>query len=121
MWHRYGKDAPRDDDAPGRAQLAIGSGRIGAALSEAQALCIICDAAALPEEAMASALEAAPLLRRVVLLSKMGVSRATGGFMGMGSAELALKQGEERLALALAARGCELSVVRVGTIDELLT
>ena len=86
----------------------------------AQALCIICDVAALPEEAMASALEAAPLLRRVVLLSKMGVSRATGGFMGLGSAELALKQGEERLATALAARGCELSVVRVGTM-KLLT
>lgn len=110
QWRRFLGEEASDDIA-----LVSSPEDIGAALAEAAALCIVCDESPLPEETMVSALEAAPKLERVVLLSKHGVTRAQGGpFDRLTGGLFALKEGEEALAKALGEK--ELSIVRVGTL-----
>ena len=55
-----------------------------AALAAAEGLALISDGVAMPEAALSSVLAVAPQLKRVVCLSKMGVTRATAGPLGFG-------------------------------------
>jgi len=100
----------------GAAKIVAVNSEISAALAQAQALCIVCDEGSLPESPMMSALEAAPDLQKIVLLSRMGVSKATAGFMGLGKGEVEMQECEARLRAAAGSRGLDLSVVRVGSL-----
>ena len=55
-----------------------------AALAAAEGLAIISDGVAMPEAALSSVLAVSPQLKRIVCLSKMGVTRATAGPLGFG-------------------------------------
>ena len=55
-----------------------------AALAAAEGLAIISDGVAMPEPALSSVLVVASQLKRIVCLSKMGVTRATAGPLGLG-------------------------------------
>ena len=55
-----------------------------AALAAAEGLAIISDGVAMPESALSSVLAVASQLKRIVCLSKMGVTRATAGPLGLG-------------------------------------
>eukprot|EP00966_Prymnesium_polylepis_P008548 197411-Prymnesium_polylepis.1 len=111
MYGREYADAASDSDD--RVQLAIGD-QIVPAIQGASAFCIICDLAPLEEGPMRSAVEAASGLERVVLLSQIGVTRATGGFMG--KSDIALLDAEKRLREAVASKGAELSIIRCGAL-----
>ena len=55
-----------------------------AALAAAEGLALISDGVAMPESALSSVLAVASQLKRIVCLSKMGVTRATAGPLGLG-------------------------------------
>ena len=105
-------------DDEGNAQCIAGTEAMSAAIGEAKGLCVVSDSGQpLSETALASVMKAATQLERVVLVSKMGITRATAGPFGLGGGDAALREGEERLREAVAARdGCSFSVVRVGTL-----
>ena len=88
-WLRQMYGAGADDTLPpSSAKLLVGAEQIGAALKRAEALCVVCDAAAIPGASLDAALAAAPALARVVLVSQMGVTRAKpAGPFGLGGAE----------------------------------
>jgi len=87
-----------------------------AALASAEGLALISDGMAMPEAALSSVLEAAPQLKRIVCLSKMGVTRATAGPLGLGKDAVAQLEAEERLRAACSNADIGLSIVRVGTL-----
>lgn len=120
-WRRLMYGAARDlaafDGAAAQAELAAKAEAIGDGLARAEALCLICDTAPVAAAALKSALDAAPELKRLVLLSGMGVTRAKGGgLFGMGGGGKAQLEGEVALRAAAAERDLELSIVRVGTL-----
>jgi hypothetical protein len=119
VWRRlmYGVEYSKAGvDQPGCAQLVHGSDAIGAAFASAKAVCLVCDSAPLPEESLARVLASTPNLERVVLLSRMGVTRATPGAFGLPSPAFELRKGEDRLRTAASERGFGLSVIRVGAL-----
>ena len=80
----YNEEFIPGENAPGKPRLLFSSDERKDALSTAAGLCIVSDGAALPEAALDSVLAAAPGVQRCVLLSKMGVSRASAGPLGTG-------------------------------------
>lgn len=119
VWRRlmYGVDYSKAGvDQPSCAQLVHGSDAIGVAFNDAKAVCLICDSAPLPEQSLEQVLGSAPSLERVVLLSRMGVTRAGPGAFGLPSPAFELRRGEERLRAAASERGFGLSVIRVGAL-----
>jgi len=112
----YGEEDIPGEQLEGRASLLSGNDERGAALGAAEGLCIVSDGSALPATALESVLEAAPSLQKVVLMSKMGVSRATAGPLGLGKEGVEQREAEERLQAACARADLDLSTVRVGTL-----
>eukprot|EP00321_Phaeocystis_globosa_P003682 CAMPEP_0118818688 /NCGR_PEP_ID=MMETSP1162-20130426/6359_1 /TAXON_ID=33656 /ORGANISM="Phaeocystis Sp, Strain CCMP2710" /LENGTH=283 /DNA_ID=CAMNT_0006748909 /DNA_START=83 /DNA_END=934 /DNA_ORIENTATION=- len=87
-----------------------------AALAAAEGLALISDGVAMPESALSSVLAVASQLKRIVCLSKMGVTRATAGPLGLGKDAVNQLEAEERLKAACAKADIELAIVRVGTL-----
>jgi len=87
-----------------------------AALAAAEGLAIISDGVAMPEPALSSVLAVASQLKRIVCLSKMGVTRATAGPLGLGKDAVDQLEAEERLKAACEKADIELAIVRVGTL-----
>ena len=113
----YGSDyAEADVDAPENAQVLSSVEELGKTLASATKLCLVCDSAPLSDGAFNTLLTNAPGLERVVLLSKMGVTRAKPGPFGLPNPDVALFKNEEDVRSAAAARGIETSVVRVGSL-----
>jgi hypothetical protein len=112
----YGEEYIAGEQVEGRASLLSGNDEREAALGAAEGLCIISDGAALPATALASVLEAAPSCRKVVLMSKMGVTRAEAGPLGLGKEGVEQKDAEQRLRAACSDGDLDLSIVRVGTL-----
>ena len=116
----YGLEDPsvaiEDSAEPLRPAMASDSADREAALSSAEGLALICDGVAMPEAALTSVLSAAPQLKRIVCLSKMGVTRATAGPLGLGKDGVACLEAEERLRAACSDADIGLSIVRVGTL-----
>ena len=110
----YGKEA--ESDAQGNARIIVDLEDLGSCLSTAEALVCVCDSQPLAEDALLTLLNNTPKCSRIVLISKMGVTRATAGFMGLGSEDVAILQGEQAMRKEATARGIGLSVVRVGTL-----
>ena len=96
----------------GRPALVSSAEDRNAALQSAEALCVACDGATLSESALASVLEATPALKRVVLLSKMGVTRVRSRPLGLNKGDIEQREGEERIREACASSRVELSIVR---------
>ena len=99
----YGVEDPSAKVVDDRPELVCDIEAREAALQSAEGLALISDGVAMPEAAMASVLEAAPLLKRVVLLSKMGVTRASTGPLGLGKGAVDQLEAEQRLSAACAA------------------
>lgn len=116
----YGKEyGAADADAPGCARVMTTVEDLGASLSAAEALVLVCDTAPLEQSALDTLFNnAGDDLRRVVLISKMGVTRAKpAGPFGLGGGDAAIAAGEAALRKATSARdGLDLSIIRVGTL-----
>ena len=112
----YGEEYVAGESDTGKARLLTSSDAREKAFQEAEALCIVSDGAALPEAALDSVLSAAPNVKRCVLVSKMGVTRASTGPLGLGKEGVEQRDAEERLRAACGASDIELSIVRVGTL-----
>ena len=115
----YGKEyGGTDADAPGCARVLTTAAELSASLSAAEALVLVCDAAPLEDSALGTLFNnAGDDLRRVVLISKMGVTRAKpAGPFGIGGGDAAIAAGEAALRKATSARGVDLSIIRVGTL-----
>ena len=116
----YGKEyGDADADAPGCARVMTTVEELGASLSAAEALVLVCDTAPLEQSALDTLFNnAGDDLRRVVLISKMGVTRAKpAGPFGLGGGDAAIAAGEAALRKVASARdGLDLSIVRVGTL-----
>ena len=78
--------AVEDTSDPLRPVLASGPAERASALASAEALALISDGVSMPKAALSSVLDAAPLLKLVVCLSKMGVTRSTASPLGLGTA-----------------------------------
>mmetsp|Transcript_20146 Transcript_20146/g.51295 ORF Transcript_20146/g.51295 Transcript_20146/m.51295 type:complete len:304 (+) Transcript_20146:1-912(+) len=119
-WRRimYGQEyAQEGADADGNARVIIGTNELGQSLASAKALCLVCDSAPMPEGTCKLLLENAPELDRVVLLSKMGVTRAKpAGPFGIGGEDAALLENERTIKNELAKRDLDLSILRVGVL-----
>jgi hypothetical protein len=112
----YGEEYIAGERIEGRASLLSGNDERGAALGAAEGLCIISDGAALPATALESVLEASPSCKKVVLMSKMGVTRAEAGPLGLGKEAVEQKDAEDRMRAACSDADLDLSIVRVGTL-----
>jgi len=112
----YGEEYIASERAEGKVRLLCGGDERQAALQSAEALCIVSDGAALPEAALESVLASAPGVQRCVLMSKMGVTRASAGPLGLGKSDVEQLEAEQRLRSACAGAAIELSIVRVGTL-----
>lgn len=109
----YGEQyAAQGVDTDGRAKLITTSSEIGAALSTSEAIIMCADKGG--ANRCEAAIDNAPALRRVVLLSAVGGTKDVKSFFGGG--ENAIKTGEEALLKTVAARGIDVSVVRVGVL-----
>ena len=120
QWSRflYG-DAPEAADAPGRVRLLTTLDELGACLSTVDSLVLLCNDAPLDENVVGTLFSnLGKACKRVVLVSRMGVTRAQPpGPFGFGGGDAALLATETAVRAAVAARGtAELSVVRVGTL-----
>ena len=105
-------------DALGCARVLATVEDLGASLSGADALVIVCDNAPL-QDGVASTLfgYSGEALKRLVLVSKMGVTRAKpAGPFGIGGADAALQANEKSVCELAASKGIEVSIVRVGTL-----
>jgi len=106
-----------DSSEPLRAEMVDDMPSRTEALASAEALALISDSAIFPESALTSVLNASTQLKRVVLLSNMGVTRATDSPIPFVKNEkFEQLESEERLRAACASRGIGLSIVRVGTL-----
>jgi hypothetical protein len=115
----YGKEyAKESSDVDERARVLVGTGELGEGLSSAISLCLVCDSAPMEENTLTVLLKNTPLLKRVVLISRMGVTRAKGGgFLGIGGEDMKLLENEKRLRAELTARNVpDFSIVRVGVL-----
>jgi len=113
----YGKESA-DADAPGCARVMTTADELGACLAAVEALVLVCDSAPLEESALSALFSnAGDDFRRVVLVSKMGVTRAKpAGPFGIGGGDAALAASEASLRKATSARGVDMSTIRVGTL-----
>ena len=103
----YGKEyGDADADAPGCARVMTTVEELGASLSAAEALVLVCDTAPLEQSALDTLFNnAGDDLRRVVLISKMGVTRAKpAGPFGLGGGDAAIAAGEAALRKVASAR-----------------
>jgi hypothetical protein len=115
----YGTEyAKRGEDVVGNARVLEDLEAMGRALKTAQTLCLICDESPLADSQKATLLSrgTSPNLQRVVLVSRMGVTRAKPAPFGLPSSDMALREAEEALQRAASERDLELSIVRVGTL-----
>lgn len=113
----YGKEyANAGIDAPGNAKVLQDTEDLGAALAAATNMCLVCDCNPLPEGVLGTLLANTPSLKRIVLLSKMGVTRAKPGPFGMPNGDVALFENEKTIRSQADARDVELSIVRVGSL-----
>ena len=112
----YGEEYVPGEKAADKVQLLCSSEEREEAFNNAEGLCIVSDGKALPEAALESVLTAAPNVKRCVLLSKMGVTRATAGPLGLGKDGVEQLEAEGRLRAACASADIGLSIVRVGTL-----
>ena len=97
----YGVEDPstvlEDSVEPLRPAMVSDAAAREAALATAEGLALISDGVAMPEAALSSVLAAAPQLKRIVCLSKMGVTRATAGPLGFGKESVEQLEAEARL------------------------
>jgi len=120
-WRRlmYGKDyADAGMDAPGCARVLGTTEELGECLSKAEALVLVCDDKPLPE-GIANTLfnNCGDDLKRIVMLSKIGVSRAKPpGPFGIGGEDAAIQASEKEVRQMSESRGVDMSIVRVGTL-----
>jgi len=123
MEQMYGNDAEagktsiEDSTDPLRAAMVADMPAREEALATAEALAVISDGIGMPEGTLTSLFSKAPQLKRIVLLSKMGVTRASKSSIPFASND-AFEQleAEKRLRAACASAGIGLSIVRVGTL-----
>ena len=119
-WRRlmYGKAyAEAGLDEKDRAAVLTDTDELGEWLSQTQALLLVCDSTPLADGACTTLLKNAPNIQKLVLMSKMGVTRAKPpGPFGIGGEDAALLANEKEIAKQAASRGLPLSVVRVGTL-----
>jgi hypothetical protein len=113
----YGHDyAAGDKDEPGRVKLVSDGQEIQDALEKADSMVMICYDNPIENKAVMTLLNAAgPNLSKIVLLSKMGVTKAKGNFFG-GSDELRLLECEKYLRKTCEERKLDLSIVRAGIL-----
>lgn len=109
----YSNDGKDDPDKP---QIRVGADQLGVALSDAKALIAVCDENTVPDGTVKTLLDNAPNIERVVLISKMGVTRAKPGPFGLGGGDAELLAGEERMRAETSKRSMELAIVRVGAL-----
>ena len=115
----YGKEyASANVDAEGNGKVLTTIEQLGAGLKAAEALAIVCDTEPLPENIASTLMnEAGDKLSRVVLVSRMGITRAKpAGPFGFGGGDAALQATEKTLAEVTKANGVGLSIIRVGTL-----
>jgi len=116
----YGVEDPstavEDSSEPRRASVVSSGPEREMALTSADAIVLISEGGAMSEAALTSVLQPAVKLKRIVLLSSMGVTRATAGPLGLGREAVDQREAEQRLAAACASRSIGLSIVRVGTL-----
>ena len=120
QWSRflYG-DAPEEPEEPGRVRLLTTLDELGACLGTIDSLVLLCNDAPLDENVVGTLFSnLGEACERVVLVSRMGVTRAQPpGPFGFGGGDAALLATETAVRAAVAARGtAELSVVRIGTL-----
>jgi hypothetical protein len=112
----YGTEyADAEKDEPGRAKPVSSGEDIGAALEKANSLIFICYDSPIDEKSVDTLLGATgDDLSKVVLLSKMGVTKAKGGFFGGGDSKLI--ESEKILANACKSKNLAFSIVRAGNL-----
>jgi len=108
--------AVEDSSEPRRAAVIADAKDLGVALGSAEALLLISDGASMQASFLDTVLKNAPQLKRIVLLSNMGVTRATAGLFGLGKGAAEQLEAERRLAGECASADIGLSIVRVGTL-----
>lgn len=112
----YGKAAAEDQQDPENAQVLTSTEDLGSFLAKSDSLCLVCDSSPLSDGVFKTLLANAPDLSRVVLVSKMGVTRAKPLPFGLPNPDVALADNEKAIADAARTAGLELSIVRVGTL-----
>jgi hypothetical protein len=117
----YGRDyAKAGVDEEGRVALAISGEEISAGLENAAALIVVCDKGAFPEPLMMTAFENAPNLEKVLVLSRIGVSKAQGGFFSIAKGEnkddVAMRESEQKLRAQADKRNLPFTLIRVGEL-----
>lgn len=112
----YGRNASEAEVQASQARVLSTLEELGNGLKSMEVLCLVCDTEPLSEGTFALLLNQAPNVKRVVLVSKMGVTRAKPGLMGLGGKDAGIRAGEETIRKEVAQRGLELSIVRVGTL-----
>jgi hypothetical protein len=101
-------------DAPDCAQVVSDGNDIQGVFETCSAMVIVANEGELTQGALATAFGVAPELKRVVMISQMGATRAKGGLFGGG--DLKVLEGENLVRRAADAKAVEVSVVRVGTL-----
>lgn len=102
----YGQTKASAAAATERVRIAVTGDALAETLTAARALVLTCEEAPLPEGACQTLLENAPALERIVLVSKMGVTRAKPpGPFGIGGEDAALLANERAIRDQLASRG----------------
>jgi len=113
----YGKDySDAGVDVNESAAIISSVEDLGRFLSTAGVVCIVADSQPLAEGTCNTLLKNAPNVQRVVMVSRIGLTRAEPGPFGLGGSDVALRKSEDDIRAAVASRGLELSVLRVGTL-----
>ena len=103
--------------APNNARLLSSLDELGAGLSAADALLLVGDSEPLDDSTVELLFRNTAKLSRVVLISRMGVTRAKPpGPFGLGGDDAKLKDSEAAIRAASEKLGVDLSIVRVGTL-----
>ena len=112
----YGAEYSENDvDEPGRAKPISSGEDMQNSLEQATSLCLISYDEPLEKKAVNTLIEAAgDGLSKVVLLSKMGVTKAGGGFFGGGDSKLL--ESENGIRELCKSKDLELSIVRAGIL-----
>jgi hypothetical protein len=113
----YGPDyAAGDKDEPGMVKPVSDGQDIQDALEKADSMVMICYDNPIEDKAVTTLLNAAgPNLSKIILLTKMGVTKAKGNFFG-GSDEIKLVDCENYLRKTCEERKLDLSIVRAGVL-----
>ena len=113
----YGKSyAETGVDADDCARLLRTTEQLSESLSSAEALCLICDSSFLSADAVATLVNNSPKLQRLVLLSRIGVTRAKPTLFGLGGDDMAMLECEAAIRQKAQARDVDLSIIRAGTL-----